>query len=226
MIRLHIIAEGQTEEEFVKAVLSEHLANFNVFADVRCVPTKQTKTKIYKGGLVSYEKAKKVLVTWLKNDKGKDVRFTTMFDLYALPNEFPQFEEAKKILDPYEKVKKFEIAFSKDIGDDRFIPYIQLHEFEALILTEPNRLIESFPEHQKNVEKLSEFCQQYSSPELINDGATTAPSKQIIKFIPSYKGAKVSVAPSITQKIGLETIRNKCPHFNEWLIQLENLNAE
>lgn len=27
MIRLHIIAEGQTEEEFVKSILAEHLAN-------------------------------------------------------------------------------------------------------------------------------------------------------------------------------------------------------
>jgi len=225
MIRLHIIAEGQTEEEFVNAVLSKHLANFNVFADVRCVPTKRTKTKIYKGGLVSYEKAKKVLVDWLKNDKSKDVRFTTMFDLYALPNEFPQFNEAQKILDPYEKVKQLETAFAKDIGEDRFIPYIQLYEFEALILTEPNRLIERFPEHEKNVEKLSKLCQKYSSPELINDGATTAPSKQIIKFIPSYESAKASVAPLMAQKIGLQTIRNKCPHFNEWLVKLENLNT-
>jgi hypothetical protein len=226
MIRLHIIAEGQTEEEFVNAVLSKHLANFNVFADVCCVPTKQTKTKIYKGGLVSYQKAKKTLVSRLKNDKSKNVRFTTMFDLYALPNEFPQFEQAKQISDPYKRVEQLETAFADDIGDDRFIPYIQLYEFEALILAEPNLLIERFPEHQKNVEQLSEFCKQYSSPELINDGATTAPSKQIIKLIPSYESAKASVAPLMAQKIGLQTIRNKCPHFNKWLIQLENLNTD
>lgn len=223
MTRLHIIAEGQTEEEFVNTVLVEHLANFDVFADVRCVATKRTKAKVHRGGLVSYQKAKKDLVLWLKQEKGTDVRFTTMFDLYALPNEFPQFDKAQQISDPYLRVKHLETAFANDINDSRFIPYIQLHEFEALILTEPDRLIERFPEFKKNVEQLSEFCQQYSSPELINDGATTAPSKQIINFIPSYEGAKVSVAPLMAKKIGLQTIRSKCPHFDEWLLKLESL---
>ncbi len=59
---------------------------------------------------------------------------------------------------------------------------------------------------------------------MINDGETTAPSKRIIQFIPSYKGAKVSVAPLMVEKIGLPTIRSQCPHFDEWLIQLEKLN--
>lgn len=224
MIRLHIIAEGQTEEEFVKTILAEHLANFNVITDVHCVTTKRTKTQVHRGGLVSYEKAKKDILLWLKQEKGKDVRFTTMLDLYALPNDFPQIDEAKRISDPYQKVKKLETALADNINDYRFIPYIQLHEFEALILTDPSKLIDRFPEYDKPVQELVANCKKYSSPELINDGETTAPSKRIIQFIPSYKGAKLSVAPLMVQKIGLPTIRNQCPHFNEWLIQLENLN--
>ena len=140
MIRLHIIAEGQTEEEFVKTILAEHLANFNVITDVHCVTTKRTKTQVHRGGLVSYEKAQKDISLWLKQEKGKDVRFTTMFDLYALPNDFPQFDEAKRISDPYQKVEKLETALADNINDYRFIPYIQLHEFEALILTDPSKL--------------------------------------------------------------------------------------
>ncbi|MCT7951618.1 DUF4276 family protein [Ancylothrix sp. C2] len=224
MIRLHIIAEGQTEEEFVNSVLAQHLADFNVLTDVHCVTTKRTKTRVYRGGLVNYEKTKNDILIWLKEDKAKEVRLTTMLDLYALPNEFPQFDEAKKISDPYQRVTQLEMAFANDINDYRFIPYIQLHEFEALILSNPNLLIERFPEYSINIEQLSEFCNNYTSPELINDGITTAPSKRIIEFIPSYKGAKVSVAPLMAQKIGLETIRSKCRHFNEWLISLENLN--
>jgi len=224
MIRLHIIAEGQTEEEFVKTILAEHLANFNVITDVHCVTTKRTQTQVHRGGLVSYEKAQKDILLWQKQEKGNDVRFTTMLDLYALPNDFPQFDEAKKISDPYQKVKKLETAFADDINDYRFIPYIQLHEFEALILSDPSKLIERFPEYGESVQELVAICKKYDSPELINDGETTAPSKRIIQFIPSYKGAKVSVAPLMVQKIGLPTIRSLCPHFNEWLIQLENLN--
>jgi len=224
MIRLHIIAEGQTEEEFVKTILAEHLANFNVITDVHCVTTKRTQTQVHRGGLVSYEHAKKDILLWQKQEKGNDVRFTTMLDLYALPNDFPQIDEAKRICDPYQKVKKLETALADNIDDYRFIPYIQLHEFEALILTDPSKLIDRFPEYDKPVQELVANCKKYSSPELINDGETTAPSKRIIQFIPSYQGAKVSVAPLMVQKIGLPTIRSQCPHFNEWLIQLENLN--
>ncbi len=224
MIRLHIIAEGQTEEEFVKTILAEHLADFNVITDVHCVTTKRTKTQVHRGGLGSYQQPKKDTLLWLKQEKGNDVRFTTMLDLYALPNDFPQFDEGKKISDPYQKVKKLETALAEDINDYRFIPYIQLHEFEALILTDPSKLIDRFPEYDESVQELVTICKKYDSPELINDGETTAPSKRIIQLIPSYKGAKVSVAPLMVQKIGLPTIRSQCPHFNEWLIQLENLN--
>src|SRR6476661_3288523 len=180
MIRLHIIAEGQTEEEFVKTILAEHLADFNVITDVHCVTTKRTKTQVHRGGLGSYQQPKKDTLLWLKQEKGNDVRFTTMLDLYALPNDFPQFDEGK--------------------------------------------LIDRFPEYDESVQELVTICKKYDSPELINDGETTAPSKRIIQLIPSYKGAKVSVAPLMVQKIGLPTIRSQCPHFNEWLIQLENLN--
>ena len=36
MIRLHITAEGQTEQSFAKKVLAPHLAERGVFADARC----------------------------------------------------------------------------------------------------------------------------------------------------------------------------------------------
>jgi hypothetical protein len=147
-----------------------------------------------------------------------------MFDLYRLPNNFPQFEQAQRISDPYQKIAALETAFRNDINDYRFIPYIQLHEFEALILSEPTRLIDSFPEYSESIQRLLEICQQYPSPELINDGETTAPSKRIMQLIPSYDGRKVSVAPLMVQKIGLETVRSQCPHFDQWLRQLECLN--
>jgi hypothetical protein len=59
---------------------------------------------------------------------------------------------------------------------------------------------------------------------LINDGEETAPSKRIGKEIPDYLGAKPTAGPIIAGKIGLETMRMKCPHFNEWLTKLENLH--
>jgi len=224
MIRLHIIAEGQTEEEFVNTILTDHLGYFNISTDVHCITTKRTRTSLHRGGLVSYQKAKRDITLWLEQDKHPEARFTTMFDLYALPNDFPEFEEAQKRPDPYQKVKHLENALFDDISYSCFIPYIQLHEFEALILSDPIKLEERFPDYQSKVQQLVSLCQTFDSPELINDGQQTAPSKRIIQAIPRYKGAKESVAPLIAKKIGLETIRQKCPHFNQWIERLENLS--
>ena len=97
MIRLHVIAEGQTEQAFTNRVLIPHLANYRIFADARCVLTSKDKraAKEYRGGLLSYQKAKQDIITWLKQDKHTECRFTTMFDLYALPEDFPGFPESR-----------------------------------------------------------------------------------------------------------------------------------
>lgn len=126
-IRLHVTAEGPTEASFVKNILAGHLALSHVFADARTVLTSKDKkaAKEYRGGLVSYQKAKADIQTWMKEDNRPECRFTTMFDLYALPDDFPGYAEAKRKTDPYERVKILEDALGKDIRDRRFIPYIQ-----------------------------------------------------------------------------------------------------
>ena len=70
MIRLHITTEGQTEQGFVRRVLAEHLAGFHVFVDARCILTSRDKrtAKEYRGGLIGYEKAKKDILAWIKED--------------------------------------------------------------------------------------------------------------------------------------------------------------
>lgn len=222
MIRLHITAEGQTEQRFAKDVLAPHLSRFDVFVDARCVLTSKDKrmAKEYRGGLLSYEKAKNDICDWLKEDKHDECRFTTMFDLYALPYNFPGYDNAKKKIDRYDRVKALEEYMAKDINDRRFIPYIQLHEFEALILADPQHLGWEYLDRATQIKNLSSMVGD-KNPELINDGRETAPSKRILKEIPEYD--KVIAGVTVTGKIGLPTLRAKCRHFNEWLTQLENL---
>ena len=222
MIRLHITTEGQTEQRFVDSVLRPHLAGFNVFSDARCVLVSKDKraAKEYRGGLVNYEKAKKDIQAWLKEDKNDECRFTSMFDLYALPDNFPGYAEAKLKATPYERVRFLEEEMTEDIGDSRFIPYIQLHEFEALILVDPQKLDGEYLEHDRQIKALLAMVGT-QNPELINDGPTTAPSKRILTEIPEYN--KATAGPAVAEKIGLKTLREKCPHFNEWLLKLENL---
>jgi hypothetical protein len=105
----------------------------------------------------------------------------------------------------------------------RFVPYLQLHEFEALILSDPTKFDVRFIEHQKGIQALIVECSSYQSPELIDDNETTAPSKRIIAKIPDYEGSKHSAGPLIAKQIGLTAIRQKCSHFDSWLTKLETL---
>ena len=225
MIRLHVTAEGQTEQAFVKQVLTPSLGPFGVYADARCVLTSKDKraAKECRGGLIRYEKAKKDIQAWLKEDAHRECRFTTMFDLYALPEDFPAFAEAKRQKDPYERIRRLEQAMGEDIGDPRFVPYIQLYEFEALILADPQQLDWEYLEHDQPIQNLISMVGD-QNPELINDGPQTAPSKRILQEIPEYD--KVSAGVSVAEKIGLATLRGKCRHFNDWLTGLEQLDGE
>ena len=222
MIRLHIIAEGETEKAFAKTVLTPHLAPFDVIVDTRCVLTRKDKraAKEYRGGLQSYDKARKDIRNWLKEDNHPECRFTTMFDLYALPDDFPGCVPAKVRIDRYERVRMLESAMAQDIDDHRFVPYIQLHEFEALILADPQKLDWEYLEHDGPINNLKAMVEG-QNPELINDGPTTAPSKRILTEIPEYD--KVTAGVSVAAKIGIHTLRQKCRHFNEWLTTLEQL---
>ena len=132
-VRLHLIVEGQTEKRFVDDLLAPHLVDRQVYADARCVLTSRDGAHWRRGGLSDYVKPKKDVRLWMKQErKQSDVFFSTMFDLYALPAEFPGYNEAQKCSDPYEKVGTLEGALGTDIGSPRFIPYLQLHEFEAM----------------------------------------------------------------------------------------------
>ncbi len=224
-IRLNITAEGHTEERFIKDTLSPHLWQFNIY-DIypRKVKTSKDKRKTHRGGLISYQKAKNDIETWLKEDNNKEARFSTMFDLYALPTDFPKFEESKKINDPYEKVKFLEKAMADDINDYRFIPYIQLYEFEALVLVNPRNLEFEYMEHEAAIKQLEKVLENHKgNPELINDGRETAPSKRILNVIPEYD--KVSAGASIAGIDGIEPLKEKCKHFKEWVEKLEKLSV-
>ena len=101
MIRLNIVTEGQTELEFVNRVLKFHLAERNVFTSVRCVETSRDKrkSKVYRGGMLAYQRLKRDLIRWMKQDQDATVYFTTMIDLYALPPDFPDFKAAMQETD-------------------------------------------------------------------------------------------------------------------------------
>jgi hypothetical protein len=146
-----------------------------------------------------------------------------MFDLYALPADFPDFATAGRRMPPYERVEKLERALASRIGHRQFVPYIQLHEFEALIFADPQKLDAEFLERKDGVRNLVRIATEAGNPESIDDGEETAPSKRIIREIPEYEWRKASAGPLVAGKIGLPALRQKCAHFDQWLKRLEEL---
>jgi len=63
----------------------------------------------------------------------------------------------------------------------------------------------------------------FPTPEDINDDPATAPSKRIIQVCPSYR--KVVQGTTAARRIGIEAMRRECPHFRNWLEQLETLSG-
>ncbi len=220
-MRLNFIVEGQTEETFVNQVLRPHLETFSILCSTRCVMTSRKRGVKHRGGITNYDLPMKDINAWMREDKNPDVRFTTMFDLYGLPQDFPGYGDAAGLTDAYERVGVLEDALSEDISDPRFVPYIQLHEFEALLFSDPRKLETQFDDRDDEVNRLVMTASAFDSPELIDDGKDTSPSKRLIGEIPEYGRMKASAGPIVAGKIGLSVLRSKCKHFGAWLERLE-----
>jgi hypothetical protein len=111
-------------------------------------------------------------------------------------------------------------------SDRVFGPHIQLHEYEAYLFSDPRCFEYLDAGRTKEIEALQAIASQYQTPELINDGQQTAPSKRIMAQFPDYGKAKSIFGPLLAEQIGLQVIRSKCSHFHKWLLRLESLNGE
>jgi len=175
--------------------------------------------------LLKYIKFRNDILRWVEADRQmENVWYSSMLDLYAFPidDQSPYTADIRRIEDPYRKIALLEAAISANINHTRFIPYVQLHEFETFLMVDPDRLLELFVDRRTGINRLKRNI-GITQPELINDSPQTAPSKRIIEFVPEYEGLKSSAGPLIAEDIGLARLREACPHFNEWVAKLENL---
>ncbi|RYY06576.1 MAG: DUF4276 family protein [Sphingobacteriaceae bacterium] len=218
MKRIIVIGEGQTEQSFCNDVLKPHFG-------IKGIVVQNPVIKKTRGGIVNWQALKYQVETHLRQDTTAFV--TTLIDYYGLHtnHHYPDWEEAEKLVDKNSRMKKLEDAMLQDIESGlqkRFIPYIQLHEFEALLFSEIEVFDGSFEEKEfLNYNYLVETISKNSNPELINNGNETAPSKRLEKIIMGYD--KVAYGSLLAQDIGLQKIRSKCPRFNSWITKLENI---
>lgn len=224
-VYLHVLCEGQTELRFASKVLSGYLALKGIIVLPQLLITSRRRNA--RGGMLNYQQAKRDLSFMMRgvvDNEDESHYFTTMFDLYALPDDFPGFEKAAKVKD-YKQVEMLEDTFGKDVNYYKFIPYIQLHEFEALVLCGIDGLAESYPNAKKQLDQLKKAVntQYQGNMEMVDNSPETAPSKRIAKALNGfYHYDKPKSGTEITEKVGIDTLREKCSHFDQWLKKIEN----
>jgi hypothetical protein len=202
MRRLYVLCEGQTEVAFVQEVLREHLAEHVAAPNLQ--------------GHRTYSKVRKEIHLLLRS---ADAVVTTMLDLFKLPQDFPGSEMSLSCDDPLLRVRFLEQKFREDIDDARFVPHLQLHEFEALLMTDLSHLARSYPSRKQAIEELAGRIEKdFPSPEHVN--RDMPPSRRILQIVPEYSKTVAGVVTVFD--IGLEDIRNKCRHFDAWITSLEH----
>ncbi|MFK7101059.1 DUF4276 family protein [Flavobacterium oreochromis] len=220
MKRVHCIVEGQTEVKVFYSILAPYiLAKTGVYIEF-------TPIKHSGGGIVKYSK----LLPELRNHLAdKDKILTTFFDYYGIleKHNYPKYKEAKldqtnaKIGVGLMEQGLKEDLDSKGINTKNFIPYIQLHEFEALLFSSDEGFEFQYDD-ERVIRELKAIAPRYETPEDINDSPVTAPSKRIISILEKYGDTyeKVIDGDAISTIVGIEAMIEKCPRFKAWVEKL------
>ncbi len=228
MARLLVHVEGQTEETFVGDLLREHLVRFG-YSSVSARLMGNPRLRSRRGGIRPWEAVRKDILRHLNSDSGAVA--TTMVDYYALPHDWPGRVEAPKKASTSAKAEHVEAALLANLAEAmgpgfdtrRFVPLVMMHEFEALLFSDPDRFAQEIGKDNLSA-SFRAIREAFECPEDINDSAETAPSKRIERLFPGYEKPLFGILAAMG--IGLTKIRRECPHFNSWLERIEALPAQ
>lgn len=216
-----VLVEGQTEKIFIEKLLLHLLASRNVFL----TPIIITKPG-QKGGDVKFARVQNDIELHLK--QRNDTWLTLFVDYYGIGSDWPGRDFAQEASNHLHKAKRINQAtkeqvvelFGRHGAERRFIPYIAMHEFEALLFSDPVILADRLSVKATEIEQI---IRQYGEPENIDDSPQTAPSKRLKKLSSGFR--KTTTGISIAEAIGISRMRTQCPLFNEWLITIESLSC-
>ena len=217
-INLTILVEGETELRFVKEILYSYLFERSIIAQPIVIGRPGCK-----GGNINFDRVFRDISIHIK--QRSDNFISTFIDYYGL-SRWPGLREAQNSEVPKqiaEKINKSTIAsiaqkIDPNIVQRRFIPFVAVHEFEALLFSDTSCLAAGINVPEKSIKKILNEC---GEPESINNNYETAPSKRLLSLFSRYK--KTTTGITIAREIGIEKMREKCPVFNDWLMRLENL---
>ena len=210
---VNMLVEGMTEHRFVGQVLKPYLMDSEVLVVPTIVKTKLSIRGTWeRGGAPPYHMFKKRLTDLLRNQ----TRTTTMmFDLYGLPDDFPNRDVST---DSASRTAAVDIqdGIHDDLGRPaNFIPFVVRHEFEAFVFVSDTELPFVIGASAGQTLRFERVCSQFACPEDIDDSPVSAPSKRLVEIFPDYN--KVVHGVAAVKGIGLETIMERCPHLRAWM---------
>lgn len=216
MKRIIVICEGQTEQEFCNTILSPFFSPKGIYLSAPLI-------KHSHGGIVPWLTLLKQVDIHLRSEQ--DAFVTTLIDYYGITDshKFPNWDKAKKEPHVTERVKMVEQGMHENVAEHlrfRFIPYIQLHEFEGLLFSNGDVFEKLIPSDDLvGKDELKQIFDKYDNPEMINNSRDTSPSHRLERIIKGYD--KVVYGNYIAESIGLGRIRERCPRFNAWIERME-----
>ena len=211
MIRLAVVVEGQTEQSFVNRVLVAPLWQRRIDATAALIGRGGGRQG---GGHVNVDRLAKTMseLYWSFD------AVTSLVDFYGFERK-----GSASVEDLETKIRdRIHTQIHRDWDERKVVPYVQRHEFEALLFTDV-AAFSSIDVGEEGIGRLQDVRSKFATPEDINDHTATAPSKRILQVVPHYN--KVVQGTIVAAQIGLDKMRSACPRFRAWLAQLEALGA-
>lgn len=221
MAKLAVICEGKTERKFCDELLVAHLAPRGI--EVQAIEI--GVDCLQPGGNVTFARVLHDLELLLPDYD----YVTTLVDFFRLCDDWTGLKKISPGMSSPEQAEVVEQSAlddaKKSLSDvdtaTRFIPNVLMHEFEGLLFTDPAAIVDITHAHS-SLADLTSVAAAFPSPEDINTGRDTAPSKRLAKLGANY--GKIAHGARIAAQIGITAIRAACPHFDLWLSKLEKLN--
>ncbi|MEQ4923491.1 DUF4276 family protein [Proteus hauseri] len=221
MTLVHVICEGQTEEAFVQNLLVEPFAHKGIYL----IPALIGRPG-HKGGNFKFDRLYPDIKNRLLADK--NCYCTTFFDYYGLPESFPGKIASSLMPTMIDKARELQDILvqklTEKLGEQamlRFIPYIQMYEFEALLFSNTQKMAQGMDKFEL-ADTFSNILREFDSPEHINNSPQTAPSKRIENLIQGYEKPLLGILAAL--EVGLDSMRENCSLFNHWLTEIESLS--
>lgn len=223
-INIISLVEGKTEQIFIDKILAPYLAVKNIF-----ISATQFSKPGQKGGDVRFPRVVRDIGKHLKQMKQRsNVYVTTFFDYYGV-KEWPGLDKTNNRMRPQEIAEMINNATKEEVlkkfkdcrAEERFIPYVAVHEFEALLFSDPEVLANKLNIDQLEIDEV--LTQFLDNPEAINNNRQTAPSKRLNNWSENKKFLKTTTGIAIAEEIGIDVIRTKCHLFNSWLLTFEGI---